>query len=126
MVKVSTRIVFIFKKFVIKIPISYRGYLQCKNEKILFDKYKNLDLLAELYWEKFGVICMKKYNLSKERSYEQIFKVKEKIKELDIDNCDLFKINNWGIENNKYYLIDYGINERISKMYKITQILNGN
>ena len=119
MVKVSTRIVFVFKRCVIKIPVSYRGYLQCKNEMKLFKKYKNLDFLGELYWEKYGIICMKKYELAKERPYDQILKVKENINELDIKNCDLFNHKNWGVEEDKYYLIDYGINERISKMYKL-------
>ena len=43
--KISTRVVFIFSTFVIKFPISYRGYLQCKNEKKIWDKYKHTGFL---------------------------------------------------------------------------------
>lgn len=118
MIKISTRLVFIFEKFVIKIPLSYRGFLQCKNEKFLYSKYKNLNLLGELYFEKYGIVCMKKYELLKKIDVNQILNVKNQINELNIENCDLFNIKNWGIENEKIFLIDYGINEKISKMYK--------
>lgn len=113
----STRLVFIFKKIVIKIPISYRGYLQCKNEKNIYDKYKNTNLLGKLYFEKFGIICMKRYNVVKKIEYKNVYNIKSIIKEFDFDNCDLFNPDNWGVENDEYFLIDYGINEDISKMY---------
>jgi hypothetical protein len=33
--------------------------------------------------------------------------------------CDLYNKANWGELNGKRYLIDYGINEEISKMYNL-------
>ena len=116
-IRYSTRLVFIFKTFVIKIPISKRGYLQCKNEKKLYDKYKHLNLLGELYWEHYGIISMKRYNTVDLIEDNIVYDTKDKISELNIVRCDLFNPMNWGIDNNKYILIDYGINEDISKMY---------
>lgn len=117
-IKYSTRIVLLIGKRVYKIPISYRGYLQCKNEKHIWDKYKNLNVLGELYWEKFGVICMKRYGNVNNIDPIYIFNIKKNIVELDIDNCDLFNFKNWGIdENSNIILVDYGINEYISKLY---------
>jgi hypothetical protein len=39
------------------------------------------------------------------------------IPEFDIDKCDLYRADNWGRLGNDYVLIDYGINEEISKLY---------
>ena len=108
--------VFLFPKFVIKIPFDKRGYLQGKNESILFNKYKKSKLLGELIFEFFGVVIMKRYKpLDSELKYSKIKEIKETIKELNIQNCDLFNPENWG---EGHILIDYGINEQISKMYK--------
>ncbi len=117
-IKYSTRLVFLIGGLVLKIPLSRRGYLQCKNEKSIWDKYKNLNVLGELYWEKFGIICMKRYNNVNNINPIHISNIKKNIVEFDIDNCDLFNHQNWGIdENSNIMLIDYGINEYISKLY---------
>jgi hypothetical protein len=116
-IKISTRIVLLFKTFVIKIPVSYRGYLQCKNEKLIWDKYKHLGLLGELYWEKRGIICMKRYEPVKQVHHLDVFKIKNNIDEMNIINCDLYKIQNWGLGDTRQILIDYGISEEVSKMY---------
>lgn len=117
-IKVSTRIVLLFKTFVIKIPVSYRGYLQGKNEKIIWDKYKHLGLLGELKWEKLGIVYMKRYEPVNLVNHLDVFKIKNNIDEMNIINCDLYKTQNWGVdENGKHILIDYGINEEVSKMY---------
>jgi hypothetical protein len=118
-VKVSTRVVFIFKNHVVKVPISLRGYLQCLQERDLWDKYKDLGLLGDLYSYKRGIIRMKRYDPIKAVDHYDIAIVKEAIKELDIDMCDLYNKANWGELNGKRYLIDYGINEEISKMYNL-------
>jgi hypothetical protein len=117
-IKISTRVVLLFKNIVVKIPISYRGYLQCKNEKFIWDKYKDTGMLAELHSEIFGIIVMKRYN-SANRVPDYVVKgLKSKISEFDIPNCDLYRKDNWGMtENLGHILIDYGINEKISKMY---------
>ncbi len=117
--KYSTRIVILFDNIVIKIPISKRGYLQGLNEKYIWDKYKQFGCLAELKWMYFGIICQKRYNPVKRVPNKVVFQIKELIPEFDFDNCDLYKAENWGIENKNYILLDYGINENISKLYKI-------
>ncbi len=118
-IKVSTRVVFIFKDYVIKVPISLRGYLQCIQERNVWEKYKHLDLLGELYSYKRGIVKMKRYDPITYVDYNDIANVKESIEELNIDNCDLYNKANWGKLNGKRYLIDYGVNEEISKMYNL-------
>lgn len=119
-IKISTRLVFLIGKKVYKFPISRRGYLQCKNEKQIWDKYKNLNVLGEIYWEKFGIVCMKRYyNIDYIKSIN-VINVKESIPELNIDRCDLFNYKNWACDEYcNIKLIDYGINEYISKLYKL-------
>ena len=119
-IKVSTRVVFIFKDYVVKAPISLRGYLQCKQEAYIWEKYNHLNVLCELLSYKNGIVRMKRYELLKELNYEAVQDVKDKIKEFDFYMCDLYKPCNWGMdENGKHILIDYGINEEISKMYNL-------
>ena len=125
MIRYSTRLVLLLGKIVIKIPLSKRGYLQCKNEKKMWDKYKHLNVLGKLYWEWNGIICMKKYkptnvliNQNEAHNFiDTVVGVKHMIPEFDIDKCDLYRADNWGRLGNDYVLIDYGINEEISKLY---------
>ncbi len=127
MIKYSTRLVFLIGNIVIKIPLSKRGYLQCKNEKRMWDKYKHLNVLGKLYWEWNGIICMKKYkptnvliNQNEANNFiDTVVGVKHLIPEFDIDMCDLYRAENWGIDGDDYVLIDYGINEEISKLYEV-------
>lgn len=116
-IKVSTRFVLIFKTFVIKIPLSYRGYLQGKNEKVMWDKYGHTGMLGELYSEKFGIIKMKRYRKPNRIPDYVVNILKNKIPEFNIPNCDLYRKDNWGMDGLNPILIDYGINEEISKMY---------
>ena len=118
-IKVSTRVVFIFKDQVVKVPISLRGYLQCKQEAYIWEKYSHLNVLGELLSYKNGIVRMKRYEPIAYVDYNDIANVKESIEELNIDNCDLYNKANWGQLNGKRYLIDYGINEEISKMYNL-------
>ena len=37
------------------------------------------------------------------------------ITEFDFDNCDLYNAENWGKDDNRYVLLDYGVSEYISK-----------
>jgi hypothetical protein len=125
MVRYSTRIVFILGKIVIKIPVSKRGYLQCKNEKRMWDKYKHLNILGKLHWERMGIVCMKRYKESNvlaskaeaHRFIDVVLTTKKSIPEFDIERCDLYRAENWGMDGRDYVLIDYGISEEVSKMY---------
>lgn len=115
MIKISTRIVFLLPKIVIKIPVDKRGYLQGKNESVLYRKYKNTKLLGELILEFCGIVVMKRYKpLNSKLDLDMVMEIKNKIVELDIENCDLYNPENWG---EGHILIDYGINEDISKLY---------
>lgn len=48
--------------------------------------------------------------------------VKATINEFDIDRCDLHNSKNWGTEDGVYYLIDYGISQYISTLYKKSEV----
>ena len=115
MIRFSTRLVFILPKFVIKIPIDKKGYLQGKNELALYKKYKKTKMLGKLISEFCGIVIMNRYKLLDSKLNEDVVKnIKNKIVELNIENCDLYNPDNWG---EGHILIDYGINERISKLY---------
>lgn len=116
--KYSTRIVILFNKSVIKIPISKRGYLQGKHEKYIWDKYGHKKLLAPLIWEKWGIVKQKKCDApNKWINHKYIYEVKLQMPEFNFDGCDLHNYRNWGYYNGRVVLIGYGINEKISKMY---------
>ena len=117
-IEYSTRLVFIFRTFVIKIPISKIGYLQGLNEKLIWDKYKDIAPLAKLKWMHLGVVCQVRCEPIKFISSNKILEAKSLIEEFNFDNCDLYNENNWGMYNNEVVLLDYGITEAISKMYK--------
>ena len=118
MIKLSTRLVIILSDIVLKFPISRRGFLQSKNEKIIWDKYRNRIVLGEMYWEFMGIVCMKYYKPINKIPNYPVQSIKSIIKEFDIDRCDLYNPANWGKENGRYYLIDYGISQYISTLYK--------
>ena len=114
----STRLVILIGKYAIKIPLSYRGYLQCKNELKIYDTYHHLNILGSLYKEFWGIVIMKRYQPVEVIPDELVYGIKYLIPEFDIQRCDLYNPANWGKDGNEYVLIDYGINEEISKMYK--------
>lgn len=116
--KYSTRLVIVFKNIVIKIPLSRRGYLQGLNEKKIWDKYYDLDLLAELKWMFMGIVCQNRYITTKSIPIGVVQYTKESIPEFDFDNCDLHNPKNWGKKGNQYILLDYGINKQIANLYK--------
>ena len=118
MIKISTRLAIILSEIVLKFPISRRGFLQSKNEKYIWDKYRNRIVLGELYFEFMGIVCMKRYQSINEIPKSNVLSIKSIIKEFDIDRCDLYNSDNWGKENGRYYLIDYGISQYISTLYK--------
>ena len=115
--KYSTRFVIVLKNIVIKIPITRKGYLQGLNEKKIWDKYKHLDLLAELKWMHLGLVCQKRYSTTKSIPDRVVLYAKNAIPEFNIPNCDLYNSENWGVEDNQYILLDYGINEYIASLY---------
>jgi len=108
----------VFKNFVIKIPISYRGYLQGVNEKKIWNKYRDLSLLAELKWVWHGIVCQKRYKTVNLIPTDWVIDIKTKIPEFNFDNCDLHNPENWGIIDNNYILLDYGVNQYIASLYK--------
>ena len=116
--KYSTRIVIVFDNVVVKIPISRRGYLQGLNEKKIWDKYHKLNLLAELKWMFMGIVCQKRYDTELLIIPNRVVGViKELMPEFDFDNCDLRSPANWGVDDKRYILLDYGINKHIASLY---------
>jgi hypothetical protein len=115
--KYSTRIVIILKNIVIKIPISRRGYLQGLNEKKIWDKYKNIASLAELKWMYIGIVCQKRYSIAKTIPNIVVRRNKIAMPEFNFPDCDLHNPRNWGMEDKKYILLDYGVNEYIASLY---------
>jgi hypothetical protein len=63
---------------------------------------------------------MKRYPMCSRIPNWLVAGIKKDIPELDIINCDLHNAKNWGMDHDGFgfILIDYGINEEISKMYK--------
>ncbi len=118
MIKISTRFVILLSNIVLKFPLDRRGYLQSKNEKLIWDKYKNTRILGTLHWEFLGIICMKRYKSVQSIPSSTVLLAKSTIKEFDIPRCDLYNSDNWGQENKQIYLIDYGITQYISTLYK--------
>ena len=116
--KYSTRLVIIFRNIVIKIPLSRRGYLQGLNEKKIWDKYNNTNSLAELKWMFMGIVCQKRYTTVESIPNRVVKRNKASMSEFNFDNCDLYSPANWGIDNKKYILLDYGINKQIANLYK--------
>lgn len=117
-IKISTRVVLILKDTVVKIPVSRRGYLQCKNEKAMWEKYGHTGALGELRQERFGIVVMKRYPPANRVPEYVVHALKKMMPEFDIPNCDLYNKCNWGMDDNLgHILIDYGINERISRLY---------
>ncbi|MAZ30857.1 MAG: hypothetical protein CMP57_02055 [Flavobacteriales bacterium] len=118
MIKISTRLVFLIKSKVYKFPLSRRGYLQGKQESYIWNKYKHTKFFAPLIWERFGIVCQERVSPLDRFSHNRLELIRNSISELKIENCDLYNISNWGIYEDQPVLLDYGINKRISNMYK--------
>ena len=117
MIKISTRVVILGKNRVWKIPIDYRGYLQGKNEGRVWEEYKSKNILQPIIWERFGIVCQERAQPVESISTSNVKKLKSIISQLDIPNCDLHNPENWGMYNGELRLLDYGIDEKISRMY---------
>lgn len=115
--KYSTRLVIILKNIVVKIPINRKGYLQGLNEKKIWDKYNSVAYLAELKWIFMGIVCQKRYNVAKTIPNIVVRRNKISMPEFNFPDCDLHNPRNWGIEGNRYILLDYGINKHIASLY---------
>lgn len=116
-IKASTRLVILTKKYALKIPFDKRGFLQGKNEAYIWNKYKHTGFFAPLIWQFFGIVCQRRCHEVDDFDLFMVLEIKENIKEFDFLNCDLFNQDNWGLYLGRQVLLDYGINERISKMY---------
>lgn len=118
MIKVSTRLVIITRRKAFKIPLDRRGWLQGINERKVWEAHKESGLLAPLLWSLGGFVCMEKVRPTYYVPPHLIRKMKDMIPAMNIENCDLHRVENWGERHGKRVLLDYGIDERISKMYK--------
>ena len=48
---------------------------------------------------------------------EMIATVKQRIPALNIENCDLWNVENWGQYEGRTVLLDYGISKKVASMY---------
>lgn len=119
-IRYSTRIVILIGNRAYKFPISRRGWLQGKNEAQVWRDFKHTQMLAPLLWERWGIVCQERCQpisgLSPSRKLK-VKLIKRQIPQLDIDNCDLYNYKNWGKYKNRLVLVDYGIDETVSKLY---------
>jgi len=119
MFRISTRLVILFKNFVVKIPLERKGFLQCRNEKSIWKKYKDVAPLAELRFALLGVIIQKRYTEVDYIPIEEVDKIKSIIPEFQFENGDLWNYENWGQdENGNYILLDYGNSKYLAGLYK--------
>jgi hypothetical protein len=117
-IRISTRLVLVIGERAIKFPLGRRGYLQGKNEKDLYSRYAATGMLADLKWEWLGITCLQRCQLADALPEEAIIEIKKRIPELDIERCDLYNIDNWGTRDGRPVLIDYGVSEYISTLYR--------
>ena len=116
-IKMSTRLVVLTKTKAFKIPLDRRGWLQGINEGKVWKDYKRSGYLAPLLWSFGGFVCMRRIAPTNEIPSQLVAMVKATIPAFDITNCDLYRLENWGEYRGSRVLLDYGIDERISKMY---------
>lgn len=116
-IKYSTRLVILTKDKAYKIPLSYRGWLQGKNEKKVWNKYNSTGMLAPFVWEFFGIVCQTRVSPVESIDVNTVIDIKSLIPQFNFDNCDLHNPQNWGIYNGSKVLLDYGVDEKVSQMY---------
>ena len=116
-VRISTRLVFLAFGYALKIPIDSRGWIQGKNERKTWDEYHSTELLVDLVWSFGAIICQRRAEAVEEIPVEYIREVKKAIPHFRILNCDLHNPKNWGRHGGKIVLLDYGIDEKVSRMY---------
>lgn len=115
--RVSSRVVFLTPHRVYKIPVDRRGWLQGKNERKAWHRYKDTGHLAPFLYSLGGIVCMRRVARADEVPPELIATVKSKIPALNIDNCDLWNLENWGEHEGRTVLVDYGISAEVAAMY---------
>ena len=115
-IHISTRVVFLTKRYAVKIPIDRRGWLQGINERKLWSKYQSPNLVP-VVWSCGGIVCQKRASKASQFRLLPVDAIKREIPELDILCCDLYNKENWAMYDGRLVLIDYGITEQISKMY---------
>ena len=115
--RISTRLVILTRRKVYKIPVDLRGWLQGINEAKAWNRYKHTGTLAPLLWSLGGLVCMERVQPLGYVSRSSVAYVKSLVPALDVKNCDLHNVENWGYHCGRVVLLDYGLDERVSKMY---------
>ena len=115
----STRLVFLIGKRVYKFPLNKRGYLQSKNESMIWNKYKETNLRVPLVWERYGIVCQERAVPIEEFSITHLLRVKSTIPELNKNHSmrDIETMRNWGIYKDEVVLVDYGLSEEDAHLY---------
>ena len=116
-IRISSRVVILTPQRVYKFPVNRRGWLQGINERAAWDEHKESGYLAPLIWSFGGVVCMQRVRPTQYVPPQMVLNVKMQIPALNIANCDLWNVANWGEYQNRRVLLDYGISEQVAAMY---------
>jgi len=117
MIKISTRLVILIGRWVVKIPIDRRGLLQCRNEKKLSMEWGDKLPILPIHKSIGPIIIQPRVYLLNKAPLETIQLLKRHIPEFQFDNCDLHNPENWGKTNKGPVLLDYGIDPYIATLY---------
>ena len=116
-VRISSRVVLLTPRRVYKLPVNRRGWLQGKNERKAWESHKKTGLLAPFLYSVGGFVCMVRVLPVYYVAPEMIATVKQRIPALNIDNCDLWNVENWGQYEGRTVLLDYGISKKVASLY---------
>jgi len=119
--RLSTRLVVLTPRRALKIPLGLRGWLQGRNERKLWDAYQETGLLAPMLWSIGGLVCMTRVTPAREIPTGTVERFKTIFPVFDFDNCDLHRVANWGRYEGRIVLLDYGVDERVARLYFSTR-----
>lgn len=116
----SSRIAILIGRWAIKVPFSYCGVLQSRNEKRLYERHKRWPFMP--IERSFGPILvmrraepLDKANRARFRDLARL--AEERFEELRFDRGDIWRQDNWGQVAGLPLLLDYGLDEEIEKRY---------
>ena len=116
----SSRIVFLIGKWAVKIPINKCGIEQSQQEIKTWNKYKSKPFNKII--SKIGFITIhqkaKAVDLTNFKLFrDRIVEYEKNYPELKFKRGDIYRHENWGIVNNEFVIIDYGLNIDIENKY---------
>lgn len=120
-VRLSTRLVVLTPRHAYKIPLGLRGWLQGLNERKLWDSHGKTGLLAPLEWSVGGLVCMTRVRPVRRIPDAAVEHFKGIFPVFRFPRCDLYRPANWGRHEGRLVLLDYGVDERVARLYFLSQ-----